>query len=145
MTIRTLMATAFITTVLHHTLNQKRQFSFLVIAWSKKINGFYLTKNLCQQWNIKAISHTNTVDPAKYLNQSQLPLNKYGSIEFAKTSKISYTSLIDEILIIVGVFINMKQVSLLLLGMNENLNENGSEESIPFSEYHNNDDANLII
>ena len=87
MTIRTLMATAFITTVLHHTLNQKRQFSFLVIAWSKKINGFYLTKNLCQQWNIKAISHTNTVDPAKYLNQIQLPLNKYGTIEFAKNFK----------------------------------------------------------
>ena len=87
MTIRTLMATGFIATVLHHTLNQKRQFSFLVIAWSKKINGFYLTKNLCQQWNIKAISHTNTVDPVKHLNESQLPLNKYGTIEFAKNFK----------------------------------------------------------
>ena len=26
--------------------------------------------NTCQQWNIKVISHTNTIDPAKHLNES---------------------------------------------------------------------------
>ena len=61
MIIKTLIATGFITTVLHHPLNQKRQLSFFVIAWFKKVNGFY---------------HTNTIDPAKHLNESQIHLNK---------------------------------------------------------------------
>ena len=44
--------------------------------------------SMCQQRNIKIISHTNTIDPAKHLNESQqLHLNKYGSIEFAKNFK----------------------------------------------------------
>ena len=32
-------------------------------------------------------SHTNTIDPANYLNESQLHLNKYGATEFAKNFK----------------------------------------------------------
>ena len=43
--------------------------------------------NMCQQRNIKVISHTNTIDPAKHLNESKLHLNKYGTIEFAKNFK----------------------------------------------------------
>ena len=43
--------------------------------------------NMCQQRNIKVISYTNTIDPAKHLNESQLHLNEYGTIEFAKNFK----------------------------------------------------------
>ena len=48
MIIRTLIATTFVTTLLHHTLNQKKQFSFLVIAWSKKLTVFIQQKYLAK-------------------------------------------------------------------------------------------------
>ena len=43
--------------------------------------------NMCQQQNIKVVSHTNTIDLAKYLNESQFHLNKYETIEFVTTFK----------------------------------------------------------
>ena len=42
---------------------------------------------MCQQWNIKIINHTDTIDPSKHLNESLFHLNRYGTIEFAKNSK----------------------------------------------------------
>ena len=51
--IRTLLTTTFIATVLHHSLNQKRQSSLLVIAWSKKIMVFYLTKDIKHKYLVK--------------------------------------------------------------------------------------------
>ena len=55
---------------------------------NNKVNEFNrrLT-NMCQQPNIKVISHTNTTDPAKHLNERKLYLNKYGTIEFAENFK----------------------------------------------------------
>ena len=47
--------------------------------------------NMCQQWNIKVISHTklairtSQISPTKHLNESHL--NKYGTIEFAQNFK----------------------------------------------------------
>ena len=48
--------------------------------------------NMCQQRNIKVISHTNTTDPPKHVNESQRHLDKYGTFEFVKISKIPYIS-----------------------------------------------------
>ena len=42
---------------------------------------------MCQQRNIKAISRTKKIDPVKHLNEKQLHLNKYGTIEFVKNFK----------------------------------------------------------
>ena len=42
---------------------------------------------MCQQQNIKVISHTNIIDLAKYLNESQFHLNKYETIEFVTNFK----------------------------------------------------------
>ena len=39
--------------------------------------------NICQQWNIKIINHTDTIDLSKHLNESLFHLNRYGAIEFA--------------------------------------------------------------
>ena len=43
--------------------------------------------NISQQWNIKIINHTNTIDPSKHLNESLFHLNRYGAIEFANNFK----------------------------------------------------------
>ena len=43
--------------------------------------------NMCQQRDIKAISHINTIHPAKHLNESQPHFNKYRTIEFASIFK----------------------------------------------------------
>ena len=43
--------------------------------------------NICQQRDIKAISHTNIIHPAKHLNESQPHLNEYGTIEFVNIFK----------------------------------------------------------
>ena len=39
---------------------------------------------MCNQHEIKAVNHTNTIDSAKNLNESQLHLNRYGNIIFGK-------------------------------------------------------------
>ena len=69
-----------------------------------------------QQRNIKAISRTKKIDPVKHLNEKQLHLNKYGTIEFVKNLK-KFISKIDGILIILRALINIRQVSLILLGI----------------------------
>ena len=106
---------------------------------------------MCQQWDIKAISHTNTIHPVKHLNESQLHLNKYKTIEFANIFKnflynLSWRDLdksagFDQY---EASFLNFVR-NVLHSDHNENLNENGSEQSIPFSEYHNNNDNKNLI
>ena len=55
---------------------------------NNKVNEFNsCLANMCQQRNTKVISHTNTINPAKHLNESPLFKNKYGTIEFAKNFK----------------------------------------------------------
>ena len=39
---------------------------------------------MCNQREIKIVNHTDTIDPAKNLNESQLHLNRYGNIIFGK-------------------------------------------------------------
>ena len=39
---------------------------------------------MCNQREIKVVNHTDTIDPAKNLNESQLHLNRYGNIKFGK-------------------------------------------------------------
>ena len=39
---------------------------------------------MCQQQNIKFINHSDTIDPKGHLNESQLHLNKNGTVLFAK-------------------------------------------------------------
>ena len=84
---------------------------------------------MCQQRNIKAINHTNTIDPAKHLNESKFHLNKYGTIKFDQYN---------------WNFPNFVR-NTFLSDHSENLNENGSEESILVSEYNNNNDNKNLI
>ena len=43
--------------------------------------------NMCEQRNIKIINHSDTIDRSRHLNESQLHLNRYGTVEFAKNFK----------------------------------------------------------
>ena len=43
--------------------------------------------NMCEQRNIKIINHSDTIDRSRYLNESHLHLNRYGTVEFAKNFK----------------------------------------------------------
>ena len=42
---------------------------------------------MCLQRNIKVVSYTNTIDFSINLNESQIHLNKYGTIELTKNFK----------------------------------------------------------
>ena len=106
---------------------------------------------MCQQRNIKVISHTNTTDLSKQLNKSKLHLNKYRTTEFAKNFKnflcrLNWRDLdnsrgFDQHDANFPNFVG----NTLHSDHNDNLNENGREESILFSEYdNNNDNKNLI-
>ena len=106
--------------------------------------------NMCQQQNIKVVTHTNTIDPAKDLNENKLHLNKYGTIEFAKNFKNFLYNLnlrdldnsegFDEREASFANFVR----NTLHSDHNENLSENGSEKSILFSEYDNNNDNKVL-
>ena len=109
-----------------------------------EVNSHWI--NMCQQQNIKAISHTNTIDPAKHLNENKLHLNKYGTLEFATNFKnFLYNLNLHDLDNSEGFdereasFANFVR-NTLHSDHNENLSENGSEKSILFSEYDNNND-----
>ena len=42
---------------------------------------------MCEQRNIKIINHSDTIDRSRHLNESDLHLNRYGTVEFAKNFK----------------------------------------------------------
>ena len=43
--------------------------------------------NMCKQRNINIINHSDNIDPTKHLNESNLHLNRYGSIAFSNNFK----------------------------------------------------------
>ena len=98
---------------------------------------------MCLQRNIKVVSYTNTIDFSINLNESQIHLNKHGTIEFTKNFKKFLYNLNSRDL---GNSEGFDQYeanfpnfvrNMLHSDHNENLNEKGSEESIIVSEYNN--------
>ena len=58
--------------------------------------------NMCDERDITLVDHTDTNDIERYLNESEVHLNKSGTIEFAKKMFVNlYCSRIDIALIIV--------------------------------------------
>ena len=100
---------------------------------------------MCQQWNIKIINPTNTIDPSKHLNESLFHLNRYGAIEFVNNFKKGLCNLDwrdvgnSEGLDHYEANIPDSVRDTFHCDHNEVLSENGDEVSILCSEYHYND------
>ena len=106
---------------------------------------------MCLQRNIKIVSYTNTIDFLINLNESQIHLNKHGTIEFTKNFKKFLYNLnsrdlgnsegFDQYEVNFPNFVR----NMLHSDHNGNLNEKGSQESIIVSEYNNYNDSNDLI
>ena len=100
---------------------------------------------MCQQWNIKIINHTDTIDPSKHLNESLFHLNRYGAIEFGNNFKKNLCNLDlchvghSEGLDHYEANITVSVRDTFHCDHNEVLSENGDEVSILCSAYYYND------